>query len=108
MTSMTRLVRPLAGALLLLSAAGAAAQTTPTGGIDYDTARRDRRLPANQARGPIVLDGRLDEASWAGTPVAKDFVQNDPREGEPATFDTEVRLLYDDTALYIGVFARDP
>ena len=37
-----------------------------------------------------------------------DFVQNDPREGEPATYDTEVRLLYDDRALYIGVFAKDP
>ncbi len=36
------------------------------------------------------------------------FVQNDPREGEPATYDTEVRLLYDDRALYIGVFAKDP
>ena len=40
-------------------------------------------------------------------PLAKDFIQNDPREGEPATFDTEVRLLYDDDALYIGVFAKD-
>ena len=40
-------------------------------------------------------------------PIAKDFIQNDPKEGEPATFDTEVRLLYDDDALYIGVFAKD-
>ena len=29
-------------------------------------------------------------------------------EGQPATYDTEVRLLYDDRALYIGVFAKDP
>ena len=35
-------------------------------------------------------------------------MQNDPREGEPATYDTEVKLLYDDRALYIGVFAKDP
>ena len=35
-------------------------------------------------------------------------MQNDPREGEPATFETEVKLLYDDRAIYIGVFAKDP
>jgi hypothetical protein len=75
--------------------------------IDYAKARLERRLPATRATGPIELDGRLDEPTWGAAPVASDFIQNDPREGEPATFDTEVRLLYDDDALYIGVFARD-
>ncbi len=79
-----------------------------TAAIDYDTVRTERRLPAKRAQGPITLDGRLDEASWAGAPLADKFVQNDPREGEPATYDTEVRMLYDDRALYIGVFAKDP
>jgi hypothetical protein len=75
--------------------------------IDYATARKDRRLPAVRATSSITLDGRLDEPGWLNAPVAKDFIQNDPREGEPATFDTEVRLLYDDDALYIGMFAKD-
>ncbi len=105
---MTLLVRPLAGVLILATAVSAAAQTSPAGGIDYEAARRDRRLPATTAQGPIALDGRLDEPSWAGAPVAKGFVQNDPREGQPATYDTEVKLLYDARALYIGVFAHDP
>ncbi len=82
----------------------ASAQSEP---IDYDTARRERRLPAKRVDGPVTLDGRLDEIAWAAAPVAKGFVQNDPQEGAPATFDTEVRLLYDDRALYIGVFAKD-
>jgi hypothetical protein len=84
------------------------AQTTQNGGIDYDTARDERRLKAAQAQGPISLDGKLDEPSWASAPIATNFVQNDPREGEPATFETEVKLLYDHRALYLGVFARDP
>jgi len=108
MTSMTLPVRLLASWLLLVSASAASAQAPAAPGIDYETARRDRRLAATRAAGPIALDGRLDEASWAAAPVAKDFVQNDPREGQPATYDTEVKLLYDDRALYIGVFARDP
>jgi hypothetical protein len=65
-------------------------------------------LKAIRTQVPITLDGRLDEAGWVDAPMASRFVQNDPREGEPATFDTEVRLLYDDRALYIGVFAKDP
>ena len=95
--------------LFLLALAGASvAEAQSNGAIDYETARRERRLPAKQASGPIALDGKLDEPSWAGAPIAKDFVQNDPREGEPATYDTEVKLLYDDRAIYIGVFAKDP
>ena len=108
MTSMTSLVRLLACGWLLGSAATAVAQEPPPTVIDYAAARRDRKLPATQATGPIVLDGKLDEPSWAGAPLANGFVQNDPREGAPATYDTEVRLLYDDRALYIGVFAKDP
>jgi hypothetical protein len=87
----------------------AAAQSADNGnGVNYDTARQERRLSAAQARGRIELDGRLDEPSWAAAPVATNFLQNDPNEGQPATYDTEVKLLYDDRALYIGVFARDP
>jgi hypothetical protein len=75
--------------------------------IDYTAAHLDRKLIAVRAAGPITLDGSLDESAWANAPVALNFIQNDPREGEPATFDTEVRVLYDDNSLYIGVFAKD-
>jgi hypothetical protein len=85
-------------------AGDAAAQSS---GVDYDKARLSRKLAATRSTGPIELDGRLDEPSWLTAPIAKDFIQNDPREGEPATYDTEVRLLYDEHALYIGVFAHD-
>ncbi len=100
--------RLLIAAMFLCAASLAAAQTTRDGGIDYESARTERRLTATKAQGPITLDAKLDEASWAAAPLATNFVQNDPREGEPATYDTEVKLLYDDRAIYIGVFARDP
>ncbi len=100
--------RLLVIAMFVGSAALASAQTAQDGGINYDTARNDRRLTATQANGPITLDGKFDESSWAAAPLATNFVQNDPREGEPATFETEVKLLYDDRAIYIGVFAKDP
>src|SRR5688572_4971343 len=75
--------------------------------IDYATAHLERRLNAIKTTTPINLDGRLDEPAWSGAPLATHFIQNDPREGEPATYETEVRVLYDDAALYFGVFAKD-
>jgi len=63
------------------------------------TAVRVEQLP--------VLDGVLDEAAWQAAPVAGDFVQQDPDNGEPITERTEFRVLYDDKALYIGVWCYD-
>ena len=75
--------------------------------LDSQDVVAPKKLDAVRAISAIVLDGRMDEAAWSHAPIAKDFIQNDPNEGEPATFDTEVKLLYDNDALYIGVFARD-
>jgi hypothetical protein len=91
--------------LFLLPTPVEAQQPAPT--INYETARVERRLPAVRATGPIRLDGALDEPAWSTAAVAQHFIQSDPREGEPASFDTDVRVLYDDDALYFGVFAKD-
>jgi uncharacterized protein DUF5916/cellulose/xylan binding protein with CBM9 domain len=69
---------------------------------------RERTAAATRAAGPIALDGQLDEAAWQVPPVATGFIQSEPREGEPATFDTEVRVVYDEEAIYFGVVAADP
>lgn len=56
---------------------------------------------------PPRLDGVLDEAVWnAADPVTR-FVQNDPVEGAPVSERTEVSLLYDDEALYVGAVLHD-
>jgi len=56
---------------------------------------------------PIELDGRLDDAAWAAAPVYAQFVQLAPAEGRPPTERTELRVLYDDDALYVGVRCLD-
>ena len=53
------------------------------------------------------IDGQLDEALWQTAPVAGNFVQRNPQPGEPASYPTEVRLLYDDQFLYIGARLTD-
>src|SRR6187200_1013234 len=72
------LVRWLAAATFVGVAGLAAAQTTQNGGIDYDAARNERKLPATQTQEPITLDGKLDEPAWAAAMLATGFVQNDP------------------------------
>ncbi len=66
-----------------------------------------RQLTAVRLSGEVVLDGALDEQAWTAATPATDFVQADPREGEPASEATAVRVLYDDDFLYIGVRCHD-
>ncbi|MEW5902218.1 MAG: sugar-binding protein, partial [Acidobacteriota bacterium] len=56
-------------------------------------------------RGPR-LDGRLDDEVWQHAAVFSDFRMVFPTTGDP-TEKTELRLLYDDSNLYVGVFCYD-
>ncbi|MFN0159435.1 MAG: DUF5916 domain-containing protein [Bacteroidota bacterium] len=53
------------------------------------------------------IDGLLDEQIWQQASPATDFLQRDPSEGQPASERTEVRVLYDDDALYFGFMLFD-
>ena len=70
--------------------------------IDVEAAPRPE-VTATRTQGPIVLDGILDEASWARATVLDRFTQSKPDRGMPLTEATEVRILYDDETLYVGV-----
>lgn len=59
------------------------------------------------AEGAIRLDGRLDDEAWAEAPVASGFRQVEPNAGEPVALDTEVRVVFDGSALYVGAVMRD-
>jgi hypothetical protein len=69
--------------------------------------RQELHVVAFRTSAPIKVDGVLDEADWERTAVATGFIQNEPREGQPASEETEVRVMYDDAMLYVGVFAHD-
>ena len=62
---------------------------------------------AVQLQEGIHLDGKLDEAVWQTAPVATNFLQAQPNEGQPATQRTEVRFAYDDAAIYVGARMYD-
>jgi hypothetical protein len=68
---------------------------------------RARRIKAVYTRDEIRIDGVLDEPVWREAVPATDFRQQEPYEGTPASERTEVRVLYDDKHLYIGIRAFD-
>ena len=56
---------------------------------------------------PPRIDGHVDEDVWARAELLTDFVQSQPRAGRLATERSEVRILYDDQALYVGAVLHD-
>jgi hypothetical protein len=60
---------------------------------------------------PPTLDGNvLDDPAWKAAPVISGFLQEQPNEGQPSSERTEVRIIFTDDTLYVGVvcFDRDP
>ena len=64
-------------------------------------------VQATQVEEAPEIDGRLDEEVWARAEVASGLRQREPDEGEPASEDTEVRVLFTESALYVGVELHD-
>jgi hypothetical protein len=94
--------------LAVCGVAGAASPSPAPGQASAPPAEAERpRLQAVRAAGPVSLDGRLDEAAWAGAPAAGGFRQIEPEPGSASRFDTTVRVLFDRESLYLGVFCRD-
>ena len=65
------------------------------------------RARAARVDAPISIDGALDDAAWSDASPITDFLQTLPFEGEAASERTEVRLAYDDDAIYVGAILSD-
>jgi hypothetical protein len=55
----------------------------------------------------IVVDGVLDEETWKSGQAVTNFLQEDPDQGVAPRQRTEVRVAYDDDALYVGARLYD-
>jgi len=65
-------------------------------------------LRAHRADGPVMVDGLLDEVTWANAqPTTETWIQITPEPGMPASERTVVRVVYDDDRLYIGAVLYD-
>lgn len=68
-----------------------------------------RKISTTKAKNSIKIDGELNESDWDNVPVAKDFIMMEPDNGKPEPNErkTEVKVLYDDDAIYIGAILYD-
>lgn len=51
----------------------------------------------------ITVDAKIDEKIWENAPIATDFVNYSPDNGKPIPYEkrTEVRIVYDNDAIYV-------
>lgn len=96
---MHRALLPLLLTLAVSTVAGAQAGDALPAGPRSGTAHR--------VDAPPVIDGRLDEAQWREAAPFAGFVQRELHEGAPVSERTEVRLLADGEALYVGAWLYD-
>ncbi len=71
------------------------------------TCPEDCRLSASYVSQDIQIDGMLNEDAWLNAAIATDFTQYSPNEGSPATQQTEVRVLYGKSQIFISAVLRD-
>ena len=86
-----------AGLLVVAFCQGVVAQEGQPGDASLKTAGVVRTAT------PPVIDGRLDEDVWSLAGVVEDLHQTQPTEFAAPSERTEIRLLYDEDALYVGV-----
>ena len=69
-----------------------------------------QQAPVAHARAvitPPLIDGRLTDPAWREATPVTGFVQRELHEGAPVTERTEVRILTDGQALYVGAWLYD-
>jgi hypothetical protein len=64
-------------------------------------------LTSVKASSAPVIDGKIDEPEWEKAAVANDFIQFFPQPFATPTVRTEVRILYDNDAIYVAARLYD-
>jgi hypothetical protein len=106
-SSQRSLARARTAWLLALVAVVAVSSRVEAQGADAVASAARPTAQAARRDGDVVIDGKIDDAAWlAATPITS-FVQQDPNEGAPPSERTEVRILFDDDALYVAARMYD-
>lgn len=71
--------------------------------VSYSGYSQKRSIPAKLINQEILVDGKLDESVWLSQEPSGEFTQYFPTDTLPATNDSNIRILYDKDAIYIGL-----
>jgi hypothetical protein len=98
-------VRILVSAFAACFAVAAAVSASPA--REQSPSSSPPSVRAVRASAPIRVDAVLDEEAWDRAQPIGALVQVEPAEGAEPSERTEVRVAYDESALYFGVLCRD-
>ncbi len=75
----------------------------------YQVSAQKKSLNAIFTENSITIDGTVNESQWNAAPMATDFIMFEPDNGKPISPDkkTEVRILYDNNAIYVSALLFD-
>ena len=68
-----------------------------------------KKLPAVRTSQKIIIDGNLSDEAWKTAPIATNFTEREPIYGKPERYEnrTEIKILYDDDAIYIAGYCHE-
>ncbi|WP_426064211.1 DUF5916 domain-containing protein [Flavobacterium sp. DSP2-3-1] len=74
-----------------------------------NTFGQKKTLQAKSITENITIDGKINEQIWESASIASDFIMFEPDNGKPINNDkkTEVKVLYDNDAIYISAMLYD-
>ncbi|TDE47151.1 hydrolase [Flavobacterium rhamnosiphilum] len=77
--------------------------------FSFKTYSQKKSLQAKSITENITIDGKINEKVWETASVASDFIMFEPDNGKPISNDkkTEVKVLYDNNAIYISALLYD-
>src|SRR6187551_3332720 len=62
-----------------------------------------KELNAVEIKTALHVDGILNEAEWNFAKRSPDFIQIEPYQGQLSNFRTDVKVLYNQLYLYLGI-----
>lgn len=77
--------------------------------LGFTSYGQKKKLLTKSIIGSIIIDGKIDEEDWKTVQAASDFTMFSPDNGRPIADSkkTEVKVLYDNNAIYIAAILLD-
>ena len=76
-------------------------------GQEEQKPRPSRSLKAFNTTNPVKIDGVLNETDWSKAQMTNGFTTRNPNPGNPASNDSEVKVMFDNEAIYLGALVKD-
>tara|TARA_B110000091_G_scaffold10796_1_gene10412 strand:- start:2591 stop:2902 length:312 start_codon:yes stop_codon:yes gene_type:complete len=72
--------------------------------------KKEKKFKQQELKNPLLLRGVLNNDAWRNAELISDFVTFRPDDGKTvaAEYQTTVKVIYDDDAIYISATMLDP